>query len=298
LVTKPTRKFQNLTKSIKGTILKTKLNCLFIALALLELPMLVQAQFSYTTNSGAITIKYYTGSGGAVVIPASTNGYPITSIGNYAFSQSSLTSVTIPNSITNIGLAAFGYCYILTTVTIPNSVISIGDGAFLECSSLASVAIPNNVTSIGYQAFVLCTRLTNITVDVSNPAYSSLNSVLFDKAQATLIQFPAGLGGGYIISNSVTSIGDEAFAYSDNLTSVTIPNSVISIGGSAFDHCTSLTNVTIGNSVISIGDSAFGECASLTSVTIPASVTNIGPNAFYYCTSLRVRLNNRFIDWA
>jgi BspA type Leucine rich repeat region (6 copies) len=258
----------------------------FTVLACLALPTLVHAQFSYTTNSGAINIDYYTGSGGAVVIPATTNGYPVTSIGDYAFSQSGITSVTIPNSVTNIGLGAFAYCYSLRSAAVPNSVTSIGGNAFQDCSSLNSVTIPDSVISIGDYAFTFCTTLTNITVNVSNPAYSSSSGVLFDKVQATLIQFPTGLGGSYVIPNSVTLIWNEAFVYCVSLTSVTIPNSVTSIGGTAFDHCISLTNVTIGNDVTNIGDSAFGECASLTNVNIPASVTSIGPNAFYYCTSL------------
>jgi hypothetical protein len=131
---------------------------------------------------------------------------------------------------------------------------------------------------------------------------------LFDKAQATLLQFPAGLGGSYTIPNSVTSIGVGAFLYCSSLTSVTIPNSVTSIGVLAFGNCTSLTsvtipdsvtsigdsafdgsgltNVTIGNSVTSIGDEAFINCTSLTSVIVPNSVTNIGYDAFENCTSL------------
>ena len=88
------------------------------------------------------------------------------------------------------------------------------------------------------------------------------------------------------IPNSVTSIGEYAFYGCSSLTSVTIPNSVTSIGGSAFSDCSSLTSVTIPNSVTSIGEYAFAGCSSLTSVTIPNSVTSIGEYAFYGCSSL------------
>ena len=88
------------------------------------------------------------------------------------------------------------------------------------------------------------------------------------------------------IPDSVTSIGDSAFAACTSLTSVTIPDSVTSIGDSAFAACTSLTLVTIGNSVESIGNYAFSDCISLTSITIPDSVTSIGECAFEDCISL------------
>jgi hypothetical protein len=98
-----------------------------------------------------------------VAIPATINGLPVTRIGNYAFQgKTSVTSVTIPNSVTSIGYAAFYYCTSLTNVTIPNSVTSIGYAAFSSCTSLTSVTIPNSVTSIGSDAFNYCTRLTGV----------------------------------------------------------------------------------------------------------------------------------------
>ena len=207
--------------------------------------------YTYTTNNGAITITGYTGPGGVVIIPATINGMPVANIGQAAFSNASLTSVTIPNSVTGIGDRAFYFCTKLTSVTIPNSVTHIGDAAFANCSSLANFTIPNGVTNIGDGAFSFCNSLTRVT-----------------------------------IPNSVTSIGDWAFSSCTSLTSITIPNSVTSIGYVAFLECSSLTNVTIGDSVTYIGLEAFRECTSLTSVTIPNSVSNIGDGAFYYCSSL------------
>ena len=174
------------------------------------------------------------------------------------------------------------------TVVIPDSVTSIGRWAFGYCESLTSVTIPDSVTSIGDEAFNNCTRLTSITVKEGNPKYSSDEyGVLFNKDKTLLIQYPIGnKRTSYTIPDSVTSIGDWAFAQCTGLTSVTIGNSVTSIGEAAFWLCTSLTSVTIPNSVTSIGSSAFSMCVSLTSVTIPDSVTSIGNGAFYFCTSL------------
>ena len=177
-------------------------------LLLLTLPATVEAQFNYTANNGAITITQYTGLGGSVAIPSTINGLPVTSIGDGAFAGSSLTSVTIPNSVTSIGDGAFYGCWSLSSVTIPNSVTSIGDWTFFNCVSLASVTIPDSVTSIGSEAFQYCGSLTGVTVP-----------------------------------NSVTSIGQWAFQYCGSLTSVTIGNSVTSIGFGAFSGCTGLTSV-------------------------------------------------------
>src|SRR5208337_4751424 len=97
------------------------------------------------------------------------------------------------------GSHAFASCVSLTGVAIPNSVTAIGDFAFYSCTSLASVSIGNGVTSIGVNAFGACNSLTTITVDINNPAYSSLNSVLFDKDQTTLVAFPCSVAGSYTI---------------------------------------------------------------------------------------------------
>src|SRR5215469_15473827 len=111
---------------------KRWLSCLLMQL-LLALPLTLQAQFTFTTNNGAVTITGYTGSNGAVAIPSSTNGWPVTSIGESAFINCvSMTNVTLPNSLTNIGLQAFTGSG-LTSVVLPDSLISIGPSAFLNC---------------------------------------------------------------------------------------------------------------------------------------------------------------------
>src|SRR4029077_15576504 len=125
-----------------------------------------------------------------------------------------------------------------------------------------------SVTDLSISPFYDCTNLTNISVDESNQVYSSLNGVLFDKAQVTLIQFPIGRRGSYTIPNTVTHIGFEAFNWC-GLTSVTMGSSVTSIGKSAFSSCVGLTNATIPDSVITLEDHAFSYCSSLISVTIP-----------------------------
>ena len=206
---------------------------------------------------------------GSLDIPSTYNGLPVTSIGNGAFVNcTSLSSITIPDSVTSIGTNAFSYCTSLTSVTIPDSVTSIGVGTFSHCTNLSSITIPNSVTSIRDHAFSSCSSLSSITIPDS---VTSIGGYAFSSCYSL---------SSIIIPDSVTSIGDYAFYACSSLSSITIPDSVTSIGVGVFYSCTSLTSITIPDGVTSIGTSAFYSCTSLTSITIPDSLTSIGRNAF------------------
>ena len=191
------------------------------------------------------------------------------------------------------------------------SVTSIGGYAFDGCSGLTSVTIPNSVTSIGDRAFSGCSSLTSVTVDKNNGTYDSRNNcnAIIETSTNNLI---VGCKNT-TIPNSVTSIGDRAFADCSGLTSVTIGEKVTKISSSAFSGCSGLTSVTfnaekcikmgdyydpvfrdctnlksltIGNKVTTIPDYAFFRCSGLTSVTIGNSVNSIGVYAFRGCSGL------------
>ena len=186
-----------------------------------------------------------------------------------------------------IAVNAFYDCSSLTSITIPDSVQSIGVWSFGNCTSLTSITIPDSVKSIGGSAFYGCSKLTSINVDSENTYYTSLDGVLFNKDKTTLVKYPEGkTETSYVIPDSVTSIGGSAFYNCSKLTSITIPDSVTSIGNYAFRYCSRLTSITIPDSVTSIGGSAFYNCSKLTSIAIPNSVTNIGNSAFYSCDDL------------
>ena len=180
-----------------------------------------------------------------IIFASTYNGLPVTAIRGYAFEECyNLTSVVIPDSVTTIGEDAFDYCYSLTSVVIGDSVTTIGDWAFSECYSL-----------------------TSITVNEYNQYYKSIDGNLYTKDGKTLVQYAIGkTATQFIIPDSVTTIGDDAFRYCDSLTSIVIPDSVTSIGRYAFEDCYSLTSIVIPDSVTSIGEYALQYCDSLTSV--------------------------------
>ena len=189
--------------------------------------------------------------------------YRVIGIREKAFSFcKTLTSVSIPNTITSIGSDAFYECG-LTSIDIPNSVTHIGHQAFHGCSGLTSLVIPNSVTSIANSAFDNCRNLTTVSIDCS------------------------------------TNIPYAAFSECETLTTVTIGDNVRGIGEEAFERCHNLQSVSFGNSVTSLGRRAFSNCYNLGTVNIPWSVTYIAQDAFSSCTglsSIEVEAGNTVYD--
>ena len=260
----------------------------------------------------------------------------VTTIGEGAFCNcNSLKSINMPESVTTIGKGAFCNCNSLKSIKIPDGVTSIGYNAFSNCNSLTSINIPDGVTTIKDYTFAFCTSLKSITIPSSvvtigdNPfigchadlhnkskAFVYEDNVLFNKDKTTIISYKSK-ETSYIIPDSVTSIGTQAFRGNESLKNIIIPNSVTSIGTYAFALCTSLKSITIPSSVVAIDGNPFCGChadvfneskaflyeenvlfnkdkttlisyrAKETNYTIPTSVTRIGKNAFGRCETLK-----------
>ena len=216
--------------------------------------------------------------GDEIVIPESVkakdgNDYKVTAFGDYCFSCSGLTSITIPSSVTSLGVGCFAQCTGLTSITIPSSVTSLGDGCFNCCGNLTSITIPSSVTSLDDRCFC-CSGITSITIPTS---VTSLGNQCFEGCRGlTSITIPS----------SVVSIGDECFANCSSLTSIMIPSSVTFLGICCFYGCSGLTSITIPPSVTTLGDRCFMSCRCLTSITIPSSVTSLERGCFSSCSGL------------
>jgi len=212
------------------------------------LPAVEEVPFIYTTNAdGTLAITSFTGNEVNLIIPSSIGGRVVADIASiWGEGMLSVVRVEIPGTVRNIGEYAFAFTPNLAYLVIPPSVTNIENEAFLDCqaltnsiisdgvgelgtdafseTSLFSVTIPASLTNIGPAAFGGCVWLTNFTVDPENPAYSSLDGVLFDKGQKTLIQYPCAKTGQYTIPSTVSAIADSAFANCAYLTSVTLPD--------------------------------------------------------------------------
>ena len=168
----------------------------------------------------------------------------VTTIEEYAFANSSISSVTINGTgLTKINEGAFDSCADMVSINIPTSVTFIGDYAFWGCEILTSITIPALVTHIGYGIVRDCDAMTSISVADGNTVYSSVDGVLFDKTKTTLIEFPGGKSGKYLIPEKVEKIENMAFYNCKKLTSVTIPASVTTINDNAFAECKYLSSV-------------------------------------------------------
>ena len=188
---------------------------------------------------------------------------------------------------------AFTWCRSLSDIVIPDSVTSIGIGAFGGCASLQYLSIPKSVICLNGNPFYNM----NGKLECLSPNFIYEDDVLFNKDKSKIISFRNQSVESYVIPSCVTSIGNRAFSCCSSLSKIVIPSSVNSIGNSAFSGCSSLSEVVIPSSVNSIGNRAFSDCSSLSKIVIPSSVTSIGDWTFNGCNfpdNLKQELISRF----
>lgn len=253
--------------------------------------------FTFDATTG--TIKKYNGNDAVVNIPSEINGTPVTTIGNAAFRDSSVTSVTIPANVTEIGSNAFAGCTNLTSVNYAgdwsNLTIQSGNPAVQDAAKDAANEQLFDFEFILNNTAVVVIRYKGTAADVTIPSrykgkpVTVIDPVAFyNNSAVTSVTIP----------DSVTVIPDYAFGFCSQLTNISIPNSVTFIGFSAFNSCTSLKSITLPSSLSTIQSYAFYNCGNLKTIRIPVSVTSIGNLAFARCpNSMTVTYSGSKKQW-
>lgn len=271
-----------------------------------------EGYYTYTVSNNEATItKFDKTVSGEVVIPTTLGGKPVTTIGQFVFSDRlNISKVTIPNTVTNIQANAFDGCKGMTEIKLPSSLETIASMAFTNCQSLTSIEIPSSVKSIGNNAFYGCGKLTAVYIksidawcsidfknEQSNPLYYAKNLYL----NGTLVKdahISSSTVNSYAFynctsiqsvsfSNNVNFIGKYVFANCSNLgNSIEIPTTVTNLGDGAFYQCEALKRIYIYGNITSIGQETFRNCSALEFILLPPTLEEIGNYAFSGCTNL------------
>ena len=251
--------------------------------ALGEFPMTLadwRKEFKIIIQDGEATITGYKGEKEDLVIPAMVGKYRVSAIGREAFDGcKTLKSVVIPETVKTIAEKAFACCYELRKVVLSDGLQAIEKEAFSTCLKLKKVTIPPSVESINEDAFSGTLSLTSIQVESGNQTFKDINGVLFDAHGTTILIYPNGRKGKYLIPNGVREIGQEAFNSCHELTAIIIPEGVEVINEGAFSSCDKLRRLVLPESLKAIGRYAFF-CWNLKDVTINSSDVDIDPDAF------------------
>ena len=280
-----------------------------------------ETDFSYTEGAEGLTLVAYHGTAERVQIPSHIGEKTVVALGEGLFAtRTTLTAVTIPDTVRVLGAEVFAGCTSLTEVTLPAGLTTLPDRAFFGCTALAQIALPNTLTACGSACFAGCTSLIGLTLPagvttLGDHAFASCTSLITLDLGARLTCLPNSMALGcvqlaeldlpaslitieaYALSRTdirvlrlpagVTSIGDYAFADCDLLTSVTLASVTNFLGNGAFSGCDQLATIDIANAPLTtIGARAFAACPALKALSLPITLTALGEQAFAGCTGL------------
>lgn len=212
-------------------------------------------------EDGTYCVSGYDGKNTKVTIPAKYNGIDITAIGEYAFAETDIQSVSGGKNLKLINSNAFDSCYMLKNIKLNEDITEIWSEAFASCTSLSTVTLPEELQYLGSGAFENCSSIKEIT-----------------------------------IPDSITRIDGYTFAGCSNLQTVQLSEVLSSIAAKAFWKCESLKEIKLPQTLTSIGAGAFSHCQALTSITIPSSVTSVGEDIF--SNGLTVYVEGSTVGWS
>ena len=261
--------------------------------------------FELESDEKSYYVKKYTGYAEDVTIPENYNGLPVTRIGSNAFSYTNIKTISIPSTITAIGMSAFNSCKYLSEVKLPASIEIIEQGAFDYCSSLTEIIIPGSVKTIGMLCFGNCDELKTVIIEegvekIGNSAFEYCNKLSKVLVPSTVTEFgiliftgcsllrTAGpINSGANIEINYSEEIKEIHGLLDPVEKVELSDNVTSVGSNAFNGCKNLKEVILPDHLVTIGQYAFTGCIGLTNINFPETLKTIDNCAFRGCQNLR-----------
>ena len=270
--------------------------------------------FLYETQNGNAIISAYFGSSSNIEIPSNISGYPVAELASSLFSgNTTLQSVTLPDSLIKIGSTAFYGCTNLTNIDFGDGVEVIGEFAFADCTGLTEIDLGGSLTSIEQYAFINCSNLKKVTLPATIFAIytcafancTSLTDVYYDGTAADrngiyIASYNTDFSYAtwhyatlpsevyYTIENNEVTIEGCNYAFAGEMVIPAKVNGypVTTIAEGAFNSCFYMTSLILPDTVKTIGEGAFIGCNSLTSIDMGDGVTTLGPYTFTYCSNL------------
>jgi hypothetical protein len=202
--------------------------------------------------------------------------------------------VVIPEGYTEVANSAFARVRSkdrIKTMHLPDSLKEIGAAAFYKATNLKTVNVPKNLVCIKSVAFRQCESLAEFRVDANNPVYCDIDGVLYNKEKTKLLLYPSGKKEEvFMVPDSVISVSKYAFTSCENLTKVILPEGIRSIGKGAFSCCINLESINLPDSITEIKNSAFSNCIKLTHISVPNKITVLEGFVLGGCSGL-VKIN-------
>ena len=231
--------------------------------------------YQLSLDSSFYIVSGFVGAQSDISVPNLHDGLPVFGIMASAFKDNTtIRSITMPNSIIEIGSYAFAGCTSLESIIIPTSVTNIADHTFSGCTALKTITLHSGIDTLGAFAFEKCSALKSITL---NEGLETISDNAFDFCTAL---------ESISIPDTVTSLGNMAFRHAEALRSVKFSSSLESIGNATFQYCVNLQSVELHENINTLGSSTFSYCDGLKSIRILGDLESIGLSTFYECRSL------------
>ncbi len=292
----------------------------------------------YEDHGNTAELYKYLGSGTSVTVPKAVDGKTVTALTQTFYGRSEITSIALPDTLLEIGYAAFSECSGLTSLILPAGLTSIGEGAFFNCSGLTALTVPQSVQTIGKNALYGCANIETLTLpsscameigDYAFANWTKLEALSVPDGTASVGQgafFGCSALKTLVIPDSVRTIGENPFWNNDasgrvletlrlpaactmtigehefmryrSLTSIDIPEGVAALGAHAFCECDSLSSVMLPSTLRSIDEGAFRDCPNLKALDIPDGVTSFADGIFDHDCILTVGQNSQARSYA